>query len=512
MFTAITVTRTLLHVFTYMEWARNPALYAVNVGWLNLFFPAAKQGGVLHVFAKRRLYLGFSILTAVIALIFIAGTPFGHGLKPGIDFTGGSVVEAAFRTPGVSEAREAELRGEVTKALDESGIKEATVSIGRSEQPWTRVSMEATDVDEASKTTIRERLEGLTTYGFDRDSYKAELKDKTYKVDSVFTSPIAEADIRKALDGIVLKGLKITSTTEPHAGREAAIPVALVQSRHLDPQELQELKKKFAGIAGGIVLPMYQESSIGPSVAKEVTINAFSSVLVASLFIIIYLSLRFAIGGFMNGLKFGVSAVIALVHDVGIVIGIFALMGALRGWQIDSLFVTAALTVLGFSVHDTIVVYDRIRENLRHRLKGETFADVSDRSITQTFDRSINTSFTVLLVVAALAFFGGESIRLFNVALLIGIAIGTYSSIFVASPLVVLWERMSAARSGQVTPAAPTSRPTAPARPRPTPATPSRPAAAAAGPTGDSGGAGSDSGAAKPTGTGRVAPRKKRRL
>lgn len=508
MFTAITVTRTLLHVVTYMDWARNPALYGVNVGWLNLFFPAHRQGGILHVWAKRRIYLGFSIVTSILALIFIAMTPFGHGLRPGIDFTGGSVVEAAFRTPGVTEAREAELRGEVTRVLAESGIQDATVSIGRSEQPFTKVSLEATDVDESTKTQVRDRLQGLATAGFDPNSYKPTSDAKTFKAEGLFTSPVTENQIREALAGLTLKGLKVTAAPEPHTGREAAIPVALIQSRRLLPAELQDLKTKLAGVGGGIVLPMYQESSIGPSVAKEVTLNAFSSVAVASLGIILYLSFRFAIGGFMNGLKFGVSAVIALIHDVGIVIGIFALMGALRGWQVDSLFVTAALTVLGFSVHDTIVVYDRIRENLRHRGKGESFADVSDRSITQTFDRSINTSMTVLLVVAALVFFGGESIKLFNVALLIGVAIGTYSSIFVASPLVVLWERASAARAGQL-PAAPPARPATPARPRPEP---SRPAAATSAGTVAEGAAEGDSGRVKPGSSGRVAPRKKRRL
>jgi len=146
----------------------------------------------------------------------------------------------------------------------------------------------------------------------------------------------------------------------------------------------------------------------------------------------------------MNGLKYGVCAVVAQLHDVITVIGLFALMGFLRDWRIDTLFVTAALTVIGFSVHDTIVVYDRIRENLRNRQRGEAFEDVANKSITQTFDRSINTSFTVVLVLAALLFFGGSVTKLFNVALLAGIVIGTYSSVFVASPLVVLWEKMTA--------------------------------------------------------------------
>src|SRR5207248_5611931 len=180
----------------------------------------------------------------------------------------------------------------------------------------------------------------------------------------------------------------------------------------------------------------------------------------------------------------------------------------------------------GFSVHDTIVVYDRIRENLRNRLRGETFEGVANRSMTQTFDRSINTSFTVLLVLLALYVLGGQPIKLFNVALLIGIAIGTYSSVFVASPLVVLWQKLSdrgtaTARKEDVRLAGggaaarrPAARPPPPpARPRPDAA---RPAAQA--PSGDGEaepvGARGPSAPAAPrpaAGSGTIRPKRKRR-
>jgi len=434
MFTAITVTRTMLLMLTSMEWARNPALYAPNVGWLYLFFPAARQGGILRVFQNRKIYFGISIATSIIALLFALGTFFGYGLKPGIDFTGGSVVEAAYRDKSVT-------REQVLGVLTKNGIHDPVVSLGRSEQPWTTVKIEAKSADATTENRLREALGSIRA--FDPEAFKATKTGETISADGTFTVPVTQAEIEAALRPLNLKEQKLTVATVPHTGGDA-VPVAVITTRQLKPDQLTTLRKDLATIGGGIITPMYQENSIGPSVAGEVTLNAFASVLVASLAIILYLSFRFAIGGFINGLKFGLCAVLALVHDVGIVIGLFALMGALRGWQVDSLFVTACLTVLGFSVHDTIVVYDRIRENLRHRLKGETFADVSDRSITQTFDRSVNTSFTVLLVVAALVFFGGESIRLFNTALLVGIAIGTYSSIFVASPMVVVLERWAA--------------------------------------------------------------------
>src|SRR6185295_8633956 len=164
------------------------------------------------------------------------------------------------------------------------------------------------------------------------------------------------------------------------------------------------------------------------------------SAVIASLAMLLFLAVRFAVGGLANGLKFGAGAVIALFHDVLITVGLFALLGWLAGWQVDSLFLTACLGLLGFSVNDTIVIYDRIRENLARR-RGEPFSEVTDRSMTESFDRSVNTSFAVMLALMMMVIFGGETLRLFNVALLFGMAIGTYSSVFVASPLVVLLAR-----------------------------------------------------------------------
>ncbi len=186
-----------------------------------------------------------------------------------------------------------------------------------------------------------------------------------------------------------------------------------------------------------------QFESIGPTIGAETTINAIWAVVVASLFIVLYITWSFRkIPKPASSFRFGVCAVIALVHDVLVVIGIFAILGHFFGVEIDSLFVTALLTVIGFSVHDTIVVFDRIRENLK-RVSGLSFDQVVNESILQTLDRSLNTSLTVVLVLFALLLFGGESIRWFVVALLVGVISGTYSSIFNASPLLVLWQELS---------------------------------------------------------------------
>ena len=179
-------------------------------------------------------------------------------------------------------------------------------------------------------------------------------------------------------------------------------------------------------------------SNVSGTISKELTVNAIEAVILASVFIVLYLALRFSIGGFKEGLKYGTCAVIALLHDVLVLWGSFAILGKLLGWQIDSLFVTAMLTVIGFSVHDTIIVFDRVRENLRHRGLGESFSDLTDRSIDQTIGRSIKTSWTVVMTLLALFLFGGVVIHQFAGALLIGIVSGTYSSIFNASVLLVM--------------------------------------------------------------------------
>jgi preprotein translocase subunit SecF len=183
--------------------------------------------------------------------------------------------------------------------------------------------------------------------------------------------------------------------------------------------------------------------TVGPTIGKETTFNALKAVLISSILIILYITWSFRqVPKPASSFRFGVCAIIALIHDVLAVVGIFAILGHFFNVEIDSLFVTALLTIIGFSVHDTIVVFDRIRENLR-KIGGSDFSKTVNESIIQTIGRSLNTSLTVVLVLIALLLFGGESIRWFAVALLIGIISGTYSSIFNAAPLLVLWQEIS---------------------------------------------------------------------
>lgn len=182
--------------------------------------------------------------------------------------------------------------------------------------------------------------------------------------------------------------------------------------------------------------------TVGPVIGKELTIKALESVGVASIAIVLYIAYAFReIPKPYSPWKFGIAAVVALLHDVLVVVGVFAILGHFWGVEVDSLFVTALLTVIGFSVHDTIVVFDRIRENLRKYGSKQSFEMVVNESLLETLGRSLTTSLTVLFTLLALILFGGESIRWFVVALFVGVFSGTYSSIFNAAPLLVLWEK-----------------------------------------------------------------------
>lgn len=177
--------------------------------------------------------------------------------------------------------------------------------------------------------------------------------------------------------------------------------------------------------------------SIGPSLGTQIRNRALVAILFASIGILIYIA--YAFRNTQNPFLYGIAALIAMVHDVLVVVGIFSILGWVRGTEVDSLFVTAVLTVIGFSVHDTIVVFDRIRENLG-RPGGRDYEETVNYSVLQTLVRSLNTSLTVIFTLAALYLFGGESTKDFVLALLIGIGSGTYSSIFNASQVLVVWE------------------------------------------------------------------------
>jgi preprotein translocase subunit SecF len=182
--------------------------------------------------------------------------------------------------------------------------------------------------------------------------------------------------------------------------------------------------------------------SIGPVLGGEALRKSLVSIILVILAIVLFIAYAFRqVSEPVSSWKYGLIAIVALVHDVIIPAGVFVVLGHFLGYEIDTLFITALLVVLGFSVHDTIVVFDRVRENLKHANAKKPFNEIVGESISQTFTRSINTSLTTLLALIVLYFVGGSSTHHFSLALIIGIVAGTYSSIFIGSPLLVtVWK------------------------------------------------------------------------
>jgi len=250
----------------------------------------------------------------------------------------------------------------------------------------------------------------------------------------------------KTVDDVkkVFSDAKIKIDTTQTSGKELfirTVPTTTSQDQLLSAL----LQQKY-----GPLIKQEEFENIGPVIGKEITQNAFYSIITASILIVLYIAISFRkVPKPASAWRFGVCAIAALIHDVLVLLGLFSLLGHFFHVEIDSLFVTAVLTVIGFSVHDTIVVFDRIRENLL-RSGSSMFAQVVNDSIVQTLSRSLNTSLTAILVLFTLLLFGGDSIRWFVVALLIGIISGTYSSIFNAAPLLVLWQELEQKRKNKM--------------------------------------------------------------
>jgi preprotein translocase subunit SecF len=244
------------------------------------------------------------------------------------------------------------------------------------------------------------------------------------------TDQIAQVFAQQGFEGALVQ------ITSEQASGAKTVPAMLVRTKAATPAQQQQvldaLQSKFGKVE------RVQVQSVGETVSAESTRSAVVAVLGACVAILIYLTLAFRRAP--HPVRYGVCALVAMLHDVLVVVGIASILGVLIGLEVDALFLTALLTVISFSVHDTIVVFDRIRENLIGRRSGEAFDEIVNHSIVQTLPRSINTQLTSLFTLTALLLFGGQSIRHFVLILLIGLISGTYSSIFNASQLLVVWE------------------------------------------------------------------------
>lgn len=249
------------------------------------------------------------------------------------------------------------------------------------------------------------------------------------KFDQVQIQPVVQNKIVKYPEA---KGSVVTQLQN---GNWSVKVLPITEDEH--QKILGELKTDFGNVTE------VQFQSVGSTVSADTTTKAVQAIIIAAVLIILYLAYAFrAVSNPVSSWRFGVIAVAALMHDLLITIGVFAILAHYFHYEVESSFITALLTVMGFSVHDTIVVFDRIRENLIHNRSTTSteFEALADQSLGETLNRSLATSLTVIMTLTALTLLGGESIRSFVMTLLVGITIGTYSSIFTATPLLTLWQ------------------------------------------------------------------------
>jgi preprotein translocase SecF subunit len=242
-----------------------------------------------------------------------------------------------------------------------------------------------------------------------------------------FDEPVQAGQVRQAFLDQGFLGTTVQTTANDQT--------VLIRTKEMDPAIKDQIEATLRTTIGPLEELRFE--SVGPSVGAEVTRAAFWAVLAAAVLIIAYIVLAFR--KVPNSFRYGVCAVIAMIHDILVAVGLFSIAGLLFNWEADALFLTAILTVVGFSVQDTIVVFDRIRENTPKR-RGEPFETIVNRSLLETIHRSLATQLNAIFVLIAILFLGGATIKQFVAVLLIGLMSGTYSSIFNAVPLLVVWQ------------------------------------------------------------------------
>jgi preprotein translocase subunit SecF len=381
---------------------------------------------MFDVIGKRRWFYALSALLTIPGLIFILISPFSDaGLQLTIDFTGGTRWEIKFEDPTVTpEQVEAVF---AANDLDAVAIRTGTGFIEIKTEP---IELQPEPVATPSAVP------------------SGSANPSASPGPSPSASPAASPSPAPSAAASASPGASASPSASPAAG-----PVG--NTRLPTDGKLGEMVIALERDLGTIE-SQASLTTIGAVVSSDLLRQALILIVVGSLAIVGWITYRF------RDVKFGVTALVSLAHDVIVVVGAFAILGTFLNVEIDALFVTAMLTVIGFSVHDTIVVFDRVRENKARHL-GEPFDEIVNHSILQTFGRSITTSLTVVITLLALFLFGGSAISDFILALLIGIVIGTYSSIFVASPLLVDWQAWEDRRHGRLATArAPRTRRVAP--------------------------------------------------
>ncbi|HYI65414.1 MAG TPA: protein translocase subunit SecF [Candidatus Limnocylindrales bacterium] len=380
------------------------------------------------IVGKRNLWFAISAILTIPGLIFI----FLGGLKPSIDFTGGTEWEVRYADVPTAE--------DMTSTLAELGYPDAVVT----ELPdgFLRIRTEPIDLIPPETPAPSPSVSGSASASAEPSasaSASASVDPSVSAAASPSASESASAEPSPSSSASASPSASASASAEPS-------PAPIAEGTEFANLESQ-LEDRFGSGDPRLL------RTVGPIIGADLIRSSAILIGIGELFILVYLWMRF-------GFRFGTAAIVALLHDVILVVGTFAVLGYFFNLEFDALFVTALLTIIGFSVHDTIVVFDRIREN-RIRHAGESFGAIVNHSILQTVARSIITSLTVVVTLGALLLLGPPTIQTFTLALLLGVVSGTYSSIFNASQILVAWHEWDArrrTRDGVTRPATRTSR------------------------------------------------------
>lgn len=404
---------------------------------------------MIKIVQKRKIWFAFSAVLVSVSLIALLS----WGLKFGIDFTGGTLMEFSFKEKALNSQ-------EIKNALADLDLGEINIQFSGEKN----VLLRFRDVDEDTHQKILTALDSAISGENNVDEEISPtpfseggseiIEEENTEGENTENNNEEENNTSKPFGGLIKKALaadeEIVSNIEEtndsgievitSSGEEINIDAESIDFSNLESEEIDLGAMTGTGRENASIEEK-RFNSIGPVIGNELKENAVWAIVIALIAIVLYIAFAFRKVSFpVSSFKYGIIATIALFHDVIITLGVFSVLGHFYGIEIGIPFVAAILAILGYSVNDTIVVFDRTRENL---LKSgiDDFERIVNKSVNETLIRSINTSFTTLIVLAVLFLFGGDTIKYFVVALMVGISAGTYSSIFIASPLLVTWQK-----------------------------------------------------------------------
>ncbi len=370
---------------------------------------------MIKIVQRRKIWFSFSLvlISASVAALLM------FGIKLGIDFTGGTLMEFSFKEEILSNE-------EIKESLKELDLGEISVQFSGEKNVLIRLK----DVNEDTHQKI---IEILGTKAGEKNIDKSDndkLKENNEKI------KILDWEAEETDGEAVVPGENVV--IENNEG--------LIENANIESNNENIKVDKIVSGTGKENIEEKRFDSIGPVIGNELKSTAVIAIIIALIAIILYIGWAFRkVSRPVSSFKYGIIATITLFHDIIITLGIFSVLGYLYNVEVGIPFVAALLAILGYSVNDTIVVFDRTRENLI-KSGADDFEKVVNKSVNETLIRSLNTSFTTLLVLVTLYLFGGTTIKYFIVALMVGISAGTYSSIFIASPLLVTWQKWSLKR------------------------------------------------------------------